>query len=223
MTSIVGPTLAQIAARDRERRLLAIALTASALAHWGFFAFSPDFRTTDIRLGGESLISVDVPEDIEIPPPPEAIARPATPVVTSMAMEEDITIAPTTFESNPVELLPPPPDEVGTDLAEAPTFTPMTVKPELKNGPEIARLLQRDYPPVLREAGIGGTVLLWVFIDAEGIVCNTLVKRSSGYAAFDEAATRIAPRMEFSPAWNRETRVPVWISLDLVFEVLPSS
>ena len=34
-----------------------------------------------------------------------------------------------------------------------------------------------------------------------------------------EAALAIAPEMEFSPAWNRDRRVPVWISLDLVFEV----
>ena len=36
-----------------------------------------------------------------------------------------------------------------------------------------------------------------------------------------DAAVAVAPRMEFSPAWNRDQRVEVWIALDLVFEVLP--
>lgn len=222
MTSIVAPTRAHTAAGEKETRLLAGALVLSALAHWAVFAWSPEFRNTDIRIDSGALVALDVPPEIEIPPPPQAIARPAAPVVSDMAVDQEITIAPTTFESNPVDMLPPPPPEGGA-VGEAPTFTPMTVKPVLGNGPEIARLLQKGYPPVLKEAGIGGKVLLWVFIDEQGTVRNALVKESSGYSDFDDAAVAIAPRMEFSPAWNRDQCVPVWIALDLVFEVHPGA
>ena len=220
MTSIVGHTLAHQIAREHERRILAIGLMGSALAHWVFFGFAPRFTTTDVGFTTESLVAVEMPAEIEIPPPPQAIARPAAPVVSSMTIDEDITIAPTTFEANPIEALPPPPTEETPEIADAPTFTPMTVKPTLRNSEEITKLLERHYPPVLRDAGVGGTVLLWVFIDSAGQVRNALVKESSGYSAFDEAAITIAPRMEFSAAMNRDQRVPVWISLDLVFEVL---
>ena len=36
------------------------------------------------------------------------ISRPATPVMATADIDEDITIAPTTFEENPIEDLPPP-------------------------------------------------------------------------------------------------------------------
>lgn len=200
---------------------MAFAIMFSALVHWALFAASPDFRITDVGIHSGALQATDVPPpEIEIPPAPQAIARPATPVISELAVDQEVTIAPTTFESNPTEMLPPPPAADADALSRAPAFTPMTVKPVLRNVAEIARLLQKAYPPVLKDAGVGGTVLLWVFIDEEGEVGNALVKESSGYAAFDEAAVAVAPQMKFSPAWNRDQRVKVWIALDLVFEVL---
>jgi hypothetical protein len=43
------------------------------------------------------------------------------------------------------------------DLSAAPTFTPMTVRPELQNRADVQRALVRNYPPLLRDAGIGGS------------------------------------------------------------------
>ena len=219
MTSIVGPTAAHAAAYRAETRIFALALTLSVAVHWAAFAAAPTFRITDVRMIGESVETVDLaPPEVEIPPLPEAIARPATPVASVTEIDQTLTIAPTTFESNPVDLLPPPPAEANADVAAAPTFTPFTVKPTLRNGQEIARLLHKAYPPVLRDAGIGGTVLVWIFLDRNGVVQKAQVKTSSGYDAFDEAALRVAPQMEFTPALNRDQRVDVWIAIDLVFE-----
>jgi hypothetical protein len=55
------------------------------------------------------LTAIDLPPEIEIPPAPTSIARPAMPVIATGEIDEDITIAPTTFEGNPVSELPPPP------------------------------------------------------------------------------------------------------------------
>ena len=78
--------------------------------------------------------------------------------------------------------------------------------------------LTREYPPLLRDAGIGGTVEVWFQIDEEGAVRQTLVKTSSGHAALDEAALKVADVIEFTPALNRDKRVPVWISLPITFK-----
>ena len=51
---------------------------------------------------------IELPPEIEIPPPPEAISRPATPVMVLTDIDDDITIAPTTFADSPVDVLPPP-------------------------------------------------------------------------------------------------------------------
>jgi TonB family protein len=135
--------------------------------------------------------------------------------------DDDVTIAPTTLERNPVETLPPPPvRREEKDLAAAPTFTPMTVQPTLRNATEITRALMAYYPPLLKEAGIGGRVLVWFFIDENGRVVKTLLKEPSGYSAFDEAALRVASLMEFSPAYNYDQRVPVWVAIPITFEVL---
>ena len=99
---------------------------------------------------------VEIIQEFEIPPPPEQIARPATPVISDAVIDEDITITETTFEDNPVENLPPPPTASNNeDISAAPRFTPFTVRPELRNRAEIARALERNYPPLLRDAGIG--------------------------------------------------------------------
>jgi protein TonB len=107
----------------------------------------------------------------------------------------------------------PPPVEAG------PVFTPFTVAPFLRNGQQVSRTLAREYPPQLRSVGIGGRVLLWLFIDATGTVRDTVLKTSSGFDALDEAAMRVAVTMEFSPAINRDRNVPVWVEVPIDFEV----
>ncbi len=190
----------------------------ATLLHFSVFYFFPELTAEDVSYTADELEAIELPPEIEIPPPPEAIARPATPVIASADIDEDITIAPTTFEDNPVEDLPPPPEDVAqTDLAAAPTFTPFTVRPDIRNRAEVARALEREYPPLLRDAGIGGSVQVWFFIDEEGAVQRTLVNESSGHKALDDAAIRVADIIEFSPALNRDKQVPVWISLPITF------
>lgn len=112
---------------------------------------------------------------------------------------------------------PPPPAGAQAAVSERPTFTPMTQRPELRNQMEVQQALVRSYPPLLRDAGIGGHPTIWVFIDDEGRVQRTQVGRSSGHQALDEAALNVASVMRFSPALNRDQRVAVWIEIPLVF------
>lgn len=190
----------------------------ATLMHFFVFFFWPEMTAADYSYEADEITAIELPPEIEIPPPPEAIARPATPVIASADISEDITIAPTTFQDNPVEALPPPPTETTTtDLSEAPTFTPFTVKPDVKNRDELARAMEREYPPLLRDAGIGGTVIVHFFIDEQGVVQNALVAESSGHKALDEAALKVAPMIRFTPALNRDKRVAVWIQLPITF------
>jgi protein TonB len=103
------------------------------------------------------------------------------------------------------------------DLAKAPTFTPYTVRPDIKNREEVRQALAREYPPLLRDAGLGGTVHVWFFIDEEGTVVRTQIHQSSGHGQLDEAALDVADVIQFTPALNRDKRVPVWISLPITF------
>lgn len=194
-------------------------IIAATVLHFGAFAFWPELTAEDMSFSSPELEAIELPPEIEIPPPPEAIARPATPVIATAEIDEDITIAPTTFEENPVEDLPPPPEEQATDLSSAPTFTPFTVAPSIQNRDEVMRAMMREYPPLLRDAGIGGTVVVWFFIDEEGRVQQTQVFESSGHQALDDAALAVAELYRFSPALNRDRRVPVWVQFPITFQV----
>lgn len=191
----------------------------AVILHFLFMQFMPSFGVADVSYAAAELEALNLPPEIEIPPPPQAIARPAVPVVAAAAeIEEDITIAPTTFEANPVEALPPPPTEEGPrDISAEPTFTPYTVAPELKNRDEVRDALLREYPPMLRDAGIGGTVIVWFFIDENGKVLKAQINKSSGYPMLDAAAIRIANIYRFTPALNRDRRVKVWVSIPIQF------
>ena len=114
-----------------------------------------------------------------------------------------------------VNILPMPMLE--EDPSAAPVRMNVDVYPVLRNRDEMARLLESEYPPLLRDAGIGGTVKVWFYIDEAGEVVKTQVHPSSGHAALDDAAMRIAQKYDFSPATNKDGAVPVWISLDIMF------
>jgi len=214
-----------MSANDRFKQkytdLFGASLALSAVAMFLLFAYFPQITSADVSFSVDELQTVDLPPEVDIPPPPEAITRPATPVIGSADISDEITIPSTTFESNPVNDLPPPPTTGGAqmeeDIGKAPVFTPMTVRPRLVNIPEIQAALERNYPSLLRDAGIGGSVLVWFFIDEEGRVLNTDLRESSGYQAMDAAALKIAPMMRFTPAMNRDRKVKVWVSLPITF------
>ena len=195
-------------------------MITATVFHFMLFQFWPTRTAEDMALVAEALEVIALPPEIEIPPPPEAISRPATPVMAVTQIDDDITIALTTFEENPVEVLPPPPTgEKEVDVSVAPVFTPMTVRPELKNRREVGEALVRLYPPFLRNAGIGGEVVVWFFLSEEGTVLDRRVSQSSGYAQFDEAALEVADVFRFTPALNRDRVVQVWIQLPITFQV----
>ena len=194
-------------------------MIAATVIHFAAFAFWPELTAADFSFDSTELEAIELPPEIEIPPPPQQIARPATPVMASADIDEDITIAPTTFEDNPVEDLPPPPEEAVVDISAAPRFTPFTVAPDILNRVEVIRAMEREYPPLLRDAGIGGTVQVFFFIDEEGVVQQFQVNVTSGHQALDDAALAVAGVYRFSPALNRDKRVPVWVSFGITFQV----
>jgi protein TonB len=210
-------------ANDRLKRSFSTwfwgAMITATLLHFGVFAFWPELQAKDISFTQSEVQTIELPPEIEIPPPPKTIARPATPVIAATDIDEDITIAPTTFEENPVENLPPPPEEKTQDLSAAPTFTPYTVAPSILNRDEVIKAMEREYPPLLRDAGIGGTVRVYFFIDETGKVIDHRIDQTSGHQALDEAALKVADVYRFSPALNRDKKVPVWVSFPITFQV----
>ena len=104
--------------------------------------------------------------------------------------------------------------------AEQPTFVAYDTPPVLQNGGEIQQILQRAYPSELKNAGIGGRVEMWLYVDLSGAVANHELKTTSGNEALDRAAAEVVRQMRFRPARNRGEPTAVWVSQWLTFQVI---
>ena len=102
--------------------------------------------------------------------------------------------------------------------SQVPTFTPYEVAPEVRNVEQVRQALTREYPAVLRDAGVGGSVVMWFYINDQGVVENVLVNQSSGVEQLDAAATNVSRIFEFTPALNQNRPVAVWISIPITFQ-----
>lgn len=212
-----APTTANDEFKRSYSNWVYIGIIVAVALHFGLVEFFPQLHAENMGTENKEMEAVQLPPEVKIPPPPKQIARPATPKVAAADVKEDVTIAPTTFEQNPVEKLPPPP-KAGSP-SDRPSFIPRDVDPKLKNPQEIQRLLQRLYPPSLKDAGIGGRVVLWLFVNDKGQVQKTQVQQSSGYDALDAAAAKVAANMDFKPAINRDKPIGVWIAQPITFNV----
>ncbi len=107
-------------------------------------------------------------------------------------------------------------------MQDAPAFTPYTVAPRLLDPKRAERIVEQKYPKLLSQAGIGGTVIVWAFIDATGVVRNCVVNKSSGVTGLDEAAEAAVTEFRFAPALNADKHVPVGVQIPITFSVAPS-
>ena len=118
-------------------------------------------------------------------------------------------------QAEPQEISP----EDRTAIQSGPSFMPMTLRPEIRNRTGVHGALMREYPVTLRDSGIGGTVVLWLYLSDEGVVLDRRLSRSSGQAQLDEAALRVATTLRFTPAKNGTEPVAVWIEVPITFQV----
>ena len=91
------------------------------------------------------------------------------------------------------------------------------ILPRLMNEDRIEQLMERQYPPTLLRAGIGGEVTVMLSLDAEGVVQEVSVRDGSGYESLDSVAVRLARQMRFTPALNNGKALPIWITHTITF------
>ena len=199
---------------------IAIGVILSVGLHYALFSLFPQLRAADVVSGGRAITAIKLPPVVNVPPPPQQIARPAIPRIGAFDVAEDVTIAPTTFEANPVDNLPPPPPATTARAEEdRPRFIPYDTPPKLLDREETQKLLRSVYPATLREARIEGRVVIRAYVDITGKVGKAHIHQSSGFDALDRAALEVAREMQFFPARNRDKKTPVWVQQAIVFSV----
>lgn len=204
--------------RDSFGLYVSAGLCLSVGVHLVVFLAFPALAVEDGAAAASEPVALELPPEIQIPPPPDPMARPAEPVISDVPLPDEATIEAGDWERRRAAG-PPPPPRVGDSRADRPPFIPRDVEPRLKNRDEMQVALRRHYPDALREAGIEATVVLWIFVDRTGEVSRVRVEASSGYEAVDTAAENVARAMEFEPALNRDRAVGVWVRQAVRFRV----
>lgn len=94
-------------------------------------------------------------------------------------------------------------------------------RPEIVNLPDVVTMMARNHPPLLRDAGRGGTVVMGVQLGRDGQVRSARVLRSSGDEQMDALATRAALRLRARPARIGDVAVAVEVEIPFEFGVGP--
>ena len=127
------------------------------------------------------------------------------------------TSSPREAQTTDPKISTPQGTQITDELARGPAPIPFTRQVILRNRVEVGAALEEEYPTLLRGAGVGGTAMAWLLLDADGVLRDTRIDQSSGHEALDLAAIRVARVMRFSPAMNGEVPVPVWVSIPITF------
>lgn len=101
-------------------------------------------------------------------------------------------------------------------LAQEAPPPPAEELPPLVKNPELVDFVQAPFPPEAQAAGVQGSVLLLIEIDAAGAVTRVEVLEGIGYG-FDEAALQAAQQFRFSPAEDTTGPIPVAIEFEYGF------
>jgi protein TonB len=166
---------------------------------------------------GETVVlqpPAEVPVQIA---PPSANETPITAaMVTGIGKEGDVFGTP-----DPADDRPPTGNTNPGEAAPGTEYVPdagMVDELPLLDRNGLARLLERHYPPMLRDARVSGRVVVELIVDRDGRVRPESAKViEASHAAFGEATVRAAERFRFRPAKIGGMMVPVKVSIPIVW------
>jgi TonB family protein len=101
----------------------------------------------------------------------------------------------------------------GGDEMGPPRFMPVEVFPNCTFRPA------PTYPAIAAQAGVEGSVVLWVYVAANGSVSDVRLYNSSGVNSLDEAALSAAWNTRWTPAQNNGIPVGVWTTVTYNFSL----
>jgi len=192
--------------KARYEKFVRIAFLGALLVHVVAFVVWPEYIPTAYELREKEMKVIELPPEINIPPPPQEIQRPQIPMEAdpSEDVDEETTIAPTSLD---MENLPPAPPPVTDRKIKFVAFdTP----------PEPVFQATPEYPRLAREAELEGIVVVVVTIDETGRVIDAEVVESPS-PVFNESAIAAARKSRFKPAKQRDIPVPCRISMRFNF------
>jgi protein TonB len=93
-------------------------------------------------------------------------------------------------------------------------------QPRPTNVAELQRQLERNYPPLLRDAGVTGTVQVRFRVLEDGRVdAESIQVTNSSHEQFNDPTIRSVQRLRFRPAKVNNRAVKVWVELPIQWQV----
>ena len=144
-------------------------------------------------------------------------SRPSVPIASEdEEIPDDETIEYTSLDYEEIPPPPPPLPPSSDETEEIPLFVAYDEPPAPIGG--IAAILEHlVYPKIGVQAGIQGTVVLWVQIGENGETRQVKVAQSMELECFNEAAMKAVRSVKWKPAKQRDTPVTVWYSVPIRF------
>jgi TonB family protein len=184
---------------------------ASLLIWLLIFLFSPVYKPTPYHLREDKIEILDIPDALDIPPPPKEIPRPQVPIEAAPDAEvnEDVDLAETLPENwNDAAL--PSAGGGASDTGNA--FVAFDTKPE------IVKWVPPKYPETARDMELQGTVMVNVLVGTDGHAKSAEVVKSV-HPILDAEALKAALRCVFKPGKQRDFPVEVWVTLPYRFKL----
>ncbi|MDP6419081.1 MAG: energy transducer TonB [Candidatus Krumholzibacteria bacterium] len=201
---------AQQLVKRQYQKLLRYAFGGSVLIVFLLFLFTPAYAPNPYKLKEEVFEIIDIPDEIEIPPPPQEIEMPKVRVeieISDEASEED-TIEDTSFDS--FEDMPPPVIDGGGGPQKFYAFD---------EPPILTFRAPVRYPEIAREAEMEGIVQILVYVDERGNVFDAQVLSSTVPKILVNEALRAARRCRFKPGKQRNVPVKTTIMIPFDFRI----
>jgi len=191
-------------------RYLRYSFLGALIVHFLIFYFTPPFEFKPYVLREEIFEAVDLPDQLDIPPPPKDISQPAIPMEAEEGEEvdEEAEIAPTSFDR--IEDVPPPPPPPSEQAQDFYAFD---------EAPVLIRYVSPRYPDLARQAGTEGTVLLRVLIGEDGKVISVDIINSDVTAVMNREAIKAAKQFLFKPAKQRTIPVRAYMAVPIRFKL----
>lgn len=182
--------------------------TLASFAVWfAVFLFFPEIKITPYRLPDETVEVIDIPDAIDIPPPPEELPRPQVPIEAApdAEVDEEVELADTLPED--FDYIPPPSGGgAGNDFVVYDTK------------PEVVRFAAPEYSEFAREASLEGIVYVDILVGVDGRPKEVRLQRPA-HPVLNKAALAAAMKCVFTPGKQRDIPVQVWITLPYKFSL----
>jgi protein TonB len=156
-------------------------------------------------------------KEVKAPPPPEAPPPPPPKLVIPPPPfipppEIQIAVAPVTNTITQATRTPPPPAPA-PKIVPKPTTPASFARDKCTAGPEPV------YPMASRRNQEAGTLVLHIYVEANGTPTKVEIQKSSGHTRLDEAAKAWAQTCRLNPAIAEGRPVAAWTSQQYTFNL----